>query len=666
MTLLAPVLDDRHFQDIVDEAKKRIPQHCEEWTDHNVSDPGVTLIELFAWMTDMILYRMNQMPQRHYIKFLEMLGITLDGPVPAQVPATFWLSAPQETAVLIPGGTEVASTQTETERAIVFTTTHDFMVNVPALTAVLSQVATQKAHEKRFIAHHMRHLTAGYDTVEVFSIVPQIDDALYFGFSNDLSYHILGLEMEWDTAGGAGIDPTLPPYVWEVATNDETNRWQPCKVELDSTRGLNAPGQIHLHLPQMHRYRINDESLYWVRIRIKDISPAEMQRGMQPYQVSPKLKQLTAQTWGGTSMSIHAQTIKQELMGRSDGTPGQQFKLRMVPILERQPGEALMIEANKQREVWTEVEDFTYSTAEDKHFSVDSITGVCRFGPAIRQRDGSMRMYGAIPPRSATATFQRYRTGGGLQGNVDVGVLNTLKTAIPYIARVSNRFPAQGGLDAESLESAMMRAPMALQSRDRAMSATDFEYLSRRALPAKVARVRCLQARPADVPQIPPGQVFVLVVPKVRYPAGYLSPEELQFNRDDLDTITAFLDERRLLTTSLNVRPPAYRWVSVQISLGVLPGFDEGQVEQGVLARLYQFLNPLTGGSEGTGWSFGRDLFLADIYQCLQGAEGVAFIRSVDIYTAVPGGDPVGQPVESIDVVAHGVIASGVHQVTFI
>jgi predicted phage baseplate assembly protein len=67
MALLPPKLDDRHFQDIVDEAKKRIPQYCKEWTDHNVSDPGVTLIELFAWMTDIILYRMNRVPDLHYI-----------------------------------------------------------------------------------------------------------------------------------------------------------------------------------------------------------------------------------------------------------------------------------------------------------------------------------------------------------------------------------------------------------------------------------------------------------------------------------------------------------------------------------------------------------------------------------------------------------------------
>ncbi|MEM7330544.1 MAG: putative baseplate assembly protein [Chloroflexota bacterium] len=666
MALTAPVLDDRKFQSIVDEAKKRIPQHCEEWTDHNVSDPGVMMIELFAWMTDMMLYRMNQMPERNYIKFLEMLGITLDPPVPAHVPVTFWLSAPQETAVLIPAGTEVASTQTATDRAIVFTTSQDFTVNVPELTTVISEVATDKAHEKMFKAHNMRHLAGGHDPLSVFSPLPQANDALYLGFANDLSHHILGMEMVWDVASGAGIDPTLPPIVWEAATGDESNRWQPCEVDIDTTRGLNAPGQVHLHLPQMHRVKLNDKSLYWVRVRTIEIAAFERQQGMRPYQQTPKLEQLAVHSWGGTTPTSHAQTIHNEFLGRSNGTPGQKFKLQKAPILARRSEDTLLIEFEDRMQHWREVADFANSTGDDRHFTLDSVTGELQFGPAVRQQNGSMHLFGAIPPRGATFTFARYRVGGGLVGNVDVAILNTLKTAIPYIARVSNRRPAHGGMDAETVQSAMMRAPLALRSRNRAMTAADFEYLAQRALPSHVARVRCLQARPVDLPNIPPGQVFVLVVPKVRYPAGYLSPNELQLERQEIQTITDYLDERRLLTTSLNVRAPAYRWVAAQVSLGALVGYDEGQVEKAVLARLYQFLNPLAGGPDGDGWAFGRDLFVADIYQALQDMEGVAFIRSVELFQSAPGGERIGKAVESIDVVAHGVIASGMHEVLFV
>ncbi len=62
MALPAPNLDDRRFQELVDDAKRLVQQRCPEWSDHNVSDPGVTLIELFAWMTDQVVYRLNRVP----------------------------------------------------------------------------------------------------------------------------------------------------------------------------------------------------------------------------------------------------------------------------------------------------------------------------------------------------------------------------------------------------------------------------------------------------------------------------------------------------------------------------------------------------------------------------------------------------------------------------
>src|SRR5919197_630894 len=114
MALPTPFLDDRHFQDVVDQVKRLIPHYTREWTDHNVSDPGVTLIELFAWMTDMLLYRVNEVPDKLYIKFLELIGIRLDPPRPARAPVTLYLSAPQLTDLTIPEGTEVATVRTET------------------------------------------------------------------------------------------------------------------------------------------------------------------------------------------------------------------------------------------------------------------------------------------------------------------------------------------------------------------------------------------------------------------------------------------------------------------------------------------------------------------------------------------------------------------------
>lgn len=102
MPLPSPNLDDRRFQQFVDDAKRYIQQRAPEWTDHNVSDPGVTLVETVAHMADQIVYRLNRVPDKNHLAFLDLVGITLFPPSAARTDVTFWLSAPQEDAILVP------------------------------------------------------------------------------------------------------------------------------------------------------------------------------------------------------------------------------------------------------------------------------------------------------------------------------------------------------------------------------------------------------------------------------------------------------------------------------------------------------------------------------------------------------------------------------------
>src|SRR3954453_5915346 len=117
MALPSPSLDDRTFQQLVDEAKRHVQRRCPEWTNHNVSDPGVTLIEAFAWMTDLLLYRLNRVPDRNYVKFLELLGVTLFPPAAAHAEVSFRLSSPQPVPVRINAGTVVSTRRTATDQA---------------------------------------------------------------------------------------------------------------------------------------------------------------------------------------------------------------------------------------------------------------------------------------------------------------------------------------------------------------------------------------------------------------------------------------------------------------------------------------------------------------------------------------------------------------------
>ncbi|HYK83876.1 MAG TPA: hypothetical protein VEV19_00825, partial [Ktedonobacteraceae bacterium] len=89
MPLQSPSLDTRTYKELLNEALSRIPVHTPEWTNFNESDPGVTLLELFAFLTENILYRANQIPERNRRKFLSLLGIPLQPASSARGLVTF-------------------------------------------------------------------------------------------------------------------------------------------------------------------------------------------------------------------------------------------------------------------------------------------------------------------------------------------------------------------------------------------------------------------------------------------------------------------------------------------------------------------------------------------------------------------------------------------------
>ena len=113
MSLPVTNLDDRKFQDLVDEAKRMIPQLCPEWTNHNLSDPGVALIELFAWMTETMLFRLNQVPDVFYTRMLNLLGFERFPAAAARVRSDVLEHRRRDpSAIAIPAGTQVATSGT--------------------------------------------------------------------------------------------------------------------------------------------------------------------------------------------------------------------------------------------------------------------------------------------------------------------------------------------------------------------------------------------------------------------------------------------------------------------------------------------------------------------------------------------------------------------------
>ena len=191
----------------------------------------------------------------------------------------------------------------------------------------------------------------------------------------------------------------------------------------------------------------------------------------------------------------------------------------------------------------------------------DTSTGEIALGPTMRQRDGSMMQYGRAPEADRLVRFARYRAGGGVQGNVPANRINVMLATLPYIDSVSNLRGADGGRDPETLEEAKLRAPQELRTQQRAVTAADFEDLARKAS-RSVGRVKVLT--PGQGPSSPPpGMVEVLVVPECRDALTTGDLSRLAMPPTLAREVQRYLDDFRLLTTTLRVREPAYIGVRV-------------------------------------------------------------------------------------------------------
>ena len=643
MALPVPNLDDRRFQDLVDEAKRLVQQRCPEWTDHNVSDPGVTLIELFAWMTDQVVYRLNRVPDRNYVKFLELIGVSLFPPTAARTSLTFWLSAPQPDTVTIAAGTQAATVRTDTSEAIAFTTTEDLPIVPSSLERLGSMI------DGKTLRDHWGALEKGTEFA-CFQPVPKPGDALYIGLSEAVPSNAVRLRFKADIEG-VGVDPTNPPLAWEAWTGDD---WEPCELDSDTTGGLNRDGDVVIHVPRDHVVSlIAKQRGGWIRARVTQ--PVE---GQPAYSASPNIKGLTAITIGGTVDAVNAELVYGEEIGISDGVPGQRFPVKRGPIVPGDGAAVLEVTGAEGWDEWTHVGDFAASGPDDMHFVLDLSSGEVRLGPAVRLADGAFRRYGAVPPKGAHLRLREYRVGGGRRGNVATRSISVMKSSIPFVARVENRRPARGGVDGEDIENAKVRGPIRLRARGRAVTTEDYEQLAREAAP-EVARVRAVAAGDgADA-----GSVRVLIVPSAVSEQGRLRFDQLVPNEDTLQKITDRLEESRVIGTRAIIEPPVYRGITVVAKLKARNRVNPNRLQEEALAALYEYFNPITGGPDGTGWPFGRPVNVGEVYSVLQGIRGTELVEDARLFGADPVTGQRGQQTPRLELEAHALVFSYEHQV---
>lgn len=676
-------LDDRTFAELVNECLLRIPRYCPEWTNYNPSDPGVTLIELFAWLTDQMLMRFNQVPRRNYVAFLELLGIRLQPPTPAQTEITFYLSASLPEAYTIAAGSEVATLRTETEEAIIFSTDQPLVITKPR---ILNLLAAPRSEEKpEFLqdllldvwTESQEEEWSGQE-ISLFSNPPQPNNCFYIVFdgTQPTNGNTIALKFKGESATTTGINPNNPPRFWEAWNG---NAWQPVllKDSDDHTRGFSFSElanegtnplqgiEVILHLPLS--WDVTQFSTYRGRwLRCSYVEPAINQSG---YSRSPQIIGMSARAIGGTVKATQCLAITNEVLGESNGKSGQIFQLLHKPILPRTADEYLLVTPPVGLpQIWQEVTDFSESTANALHYIIDSTSGNVQFGPFVQtpnyqsqhilertriQGEPMQRVvaeakqtssdikaigtqYGAVPPKGSIIQIVKYRTGGGFRGNVQRGSIKIAKNAIPYVASLSNHISASNGVDAESLDDVAIRVPKMLRSRDRAITQSDFEYLTIIAGAGSVARVMCNSARRKE----DAGIVKLLIVPRVRTESidqgQGIQPDQFILTPQLREKVLTYLDERKMLGVQIQLDQPEYVGVSVQTEIALESTYSSPQVQQEIVQKLkvmlYHFLNPISGGIQGQGWEFGRPVYPSDIVKLLQNVQGVRFLGTVQLF----------------------------------
>jgi predicted phage baseplate assembly protein len=348
------------------------------------------------------------------------------------------------------------------------------------------------------------------------------------------------------------------------------------------------------------------KSLYWLRARVE----------RSQYERPPQL--LAIRT--NTIAVRQAETVRDEVLGGSNGRRDQVFRLANSPVLH--DSLRLEIDEGNGGELWTRVDDFFGSTPTDHHYVLNRTTGDIRFGDG---RNGSIPVANAANPES-NIIAREYRFGGGKRGNVPAGAIKTLLTAIDGIDdnRVVNLLPAHSGRDEELLEEAKKRAPRSIKSRCRAVTADDFEYLAMQA--STIKRAKALPFFHPDFPGVKvPGVVTVIVVPDADGPAP--TPSE-----GTLRTVCAYLDQRRLLTTELYVIAPGYQRVEIHADVVVNDNADLAEVKPGVEQTIKEYFHPLKGGEDGQGWPFGGTIYYSRVNQRIFTVPGVQSITTLTIF----------------------------------
>ena len=599
---------DRTFDEIYAELRQRIPRYNPAWTDFNDSDPGITLLQLFAWLAEMTLHRMGDVPRRTYLKFAQLLGQSLNAPMPATVRLVF-SPKPSERPQPIAAGKRFSA---RTDSGVVtFETTQAIDVVGAVLAGLFVQadgsivrVELPTPPEVAPFWPLGRHPVAG--------------DALYLAFKPNAGnprpfpqrMRFLALRPAAETDGqtqkiGEQEAALIAPagLVWEYRPKAAQDTWERLNVYDDGSTAFTRDGYIVVEGPA----DIEPATLasvaaqlpaphYWLRVRIDGATYPEGQ--------APHLDALLPNAVDAVNLTTETGTA----LGSSNGRGEQRFEFPRRPVDATTLQVTVTSPGSTVAQPWKRVDDFFASKRDDLHFTLDAAAGSIAFG------DGQ---WGLIPPAGSLIDAPLWRHGGGAAANaVQAGTVRTMVDQVAGIDKVVNPRGAAGGAEEQSLDDFIKRTPSHLRADRGAVTAADFEYHAKSV--GGVAKARALGGRHPDYPDVVvPGAVTVYLVADTDRMPPTPSAELIR-------GVCRLLDLKRLITTEVYVAAPVFLEVRVEARLLAAPRASFDQVASEARQRLDILLDPARR-------DFGEDLSPAALYATLMGPpDADKTLRSVE------------------------------------
>ncbi|TVQ32923.1 MAG: putative baseplate assembly protein [Geminicoccaceae bacterium] len=664
-------LHDRTAEELAAELVRLIPAHTPEWRNPRPGDPGRTLIDLFAWMGDKLLYRVNLLPERQRLLFLRLLDLGLKPAVPARGLLQLAHASPRD-HVRAP-----LADRTLVNGPVVFETLGE--ATILPLTGAVYLKRKPSAVEAASVAAILPSLGSVYggDPSTAYVTTPAfadgqgdpagldiaqatVDQSLWIALlaaeppddKADFRQAVLarnpgpivlnvGLapkqRVEISEMSATAVRPRPGQWIWQVPSKRVRAGGEPVYATLgppvaDTTAGFTRTGIVRLVLPDAGEIGLpeNDpdvDVLAGVGERPPRIDDPDVAARLIGWlRLRPKQRaQTLALSWIGlNAVAIEQlQTWRNLVVGQANGAGDLQLPLPASSV----DAASLVVEVQRDDgrfEAWQQVDELASAPRLAKVYKLDAEAGVLTFGDGVR---------GAVPPPGARVRAAVLRAGGGTAGNLAPGTLDAI--GHPRL-KASQPLATTGGEAAETLDQAEKRLPARLRHGDRAVTERDFRDLAFETPGVDLARVEVLpRFRPFQRLSGAPGTVSVLVVNRPQR----IDPPNPRPDRTLLTAVYDHLDARRVMGTELFVIAPDYRPLSVSASVQVRPGHGPDRVLADVEAGLRAYLAPVApGGREGGGWPLGAEVGDLELEVVIARVTGVAAVYGVNLFERSPTG----------------------------